>query len=79
GLIVGTIAASFMGKVDFSGVRDEAWVHVPHFFYFGMPTFDLTAILTMFLVLLVGIVESTGVYFAVSDICKEEVTEKDLA
>lgn len=79
GLIVGTIAASFMGKVDFSGVHDEAWVHVPHFFYFGMPTFDLTAILTMFLVLLVGIVESTGVYFAVSDICKEEVTEKDLA
>ncbi len=79
GLIVGTIAASFMGKVDFSGVRDEAWVHVPHFFYFGMPTFDLTAILTMFLVLLVGIVESTGVYFAVSDIYKEEVTEKDLA
>lgn len=79
GLIAGTIAASFMGKVDFSGVRDEAWVHVPHFFYFGIPTFDVTAILTMFLVLLVGIVESTGVYFAVSDICKEEVTEKDLA
>ncbi len=37
------------------------------------------AILTMFLVLLVGIVESTGVYFAVSDICKKEVDEKDLS
>ena len=51
---------------------------MPHVFYFGMPTFNIMAILTMFLVLLVGIVESTGVYFAVSDICKE-VDEKDLS
>ena len=79
GLVVGTIAASFMGKVDFSGVKEEAWVHMPHVLYFGMPTFNIMAILTMFLVLLVGIVESTGVYFAVSDICKKEVDEKDLS
>src|SRR6478735_5665482 len=59
GLVVGTIAASFMGKVDFSGVKEEAWVHMPHVLYFGMPTFNIMAILTMFLVLLVGIVEST--------------------
>ncbi|TYR79988.1 purine permease [Priestia megaterium] len=79
GLIAGTIVASFMGKVNFSGVSEEAWVHIPHFFYFGAPTFNITAILTMFLVLMVGIVESTGVYFAVSDICKTKVDEKDLA
>ncbi|WP_110112315.1 nucleobase:cation symporter-2 family protein [Bacillus sp. CGMCC 1.16541] len=79
GLVGGTIVASFMGKVDVSAVKNESWVHIPELFYFGAPTFNVTAILTMLLVLMVGIVESTGVYFAVSDICNRKLDEKDLA
>ncbi|MFB9757663.1 xanthine permease PbuX [Ectobacillus funiculus] len=79
GLIFGTIAASFMGKVNFQAVAQADWVHLPKAFYFGTPTFELTPILTMILVACVGIVEATGVYFALSDICGKRLEEKDLA
>ena len=79
GLLAGTIVASFMGMVNFSAVAEASWFHMVTPFYFGMPTFEITAIITMVLVAMVSLVESTGVYFALSDICEEEVTEKDLA
>ncbi|OQM46016.1 xanthine permease [Anoxybacillus sp. UARK-01] len=79
GMIAGTIVAAWMGKVDMSAVQEASWLHLPHLFYFGMPTFNLTAVLTMILVAIVSLVESTGVYFALSDICKQPLTDKDLA
>jgi xanthine permease len=79
GLLAGTVAAFFMGKVDFSAVGEASWFHMVKPFYFGMPTFELTAILTMILVAIVSLVESTGVYFALGDICDRKITEKDLA
>lgn len=79
GLLAGTVVAAFMGMVNFSAVAEASWFHMVTPFYFGMPTFEITAILTMILVAMVSLVESTGVYFALSDICEEEVTEKDLA
>ncbi|MFD2444348.1 nucleobase:cation symporter-2 family protein [Bacillus sp. CGMCC 1.16607] len=79
GLIGGTTVAYFMGKVNFTAVADASWFHMAKPFYFGMPTFEISAILTMILVAMVSLVESTGVYFALSDICNRKVSEKDLA
>lgn len=79
GLIAGTVAAGFMGKVDFTPIAEASYFHMVEPFYFGMPTFEWSAILTMILVALVSLVESTGVYFALSDITKKEIKEKDLA
>jgi xanthine permease len=79
GLIGGTLVGFLMGKVDFSAVADASWFHLAKPFYFGMPTFEISAILTMCLVAMVSLVESTGVYFALGDICNRKVTEKDLA
>ncbi|MFK2824163.1 nucleobase:cation symporter-2 family protein [Bacillus sp. B190/17] len=79
GLLAGTVIAIFMGKVDFSPVVDASLFHMVKPFYFGLPTFEWTSIITMILVAVVSLVESTGVYFAVSDICDEKVEEKDLA
>ncbi|WP_018393742.1 nucleobase:cation symporter-2 family protein [Bacillus sp. 37MA] len=79
GLLIGTVIAFFMGKVDFAPVMDASWFHVIQPFYFGVPAFEWSGILTMILVAMVSLVESTGVYFAVSDMCDEEVTEHDLA
>ena len=79
GMVAGTIVAALMGKVDFSAVREASWFHMPELFYFGAPTFNVTAILTMILVALVSIVESTGVYFALSDICERKLSERELA
>ncbi|MGG1243836.1 nucleobase:cation symporter-2 family protein [Bacillus cabrialesii] len=78
GLIAGTAAAFFMGEVDFSDVIEASWLHVPSLFYFGMPTFELPAVVTMLLVSIVSLVESTGVYFALADITNRRLSEKDL-
>jgi xanthine permease len=79
GLMGGTLAASMMGKVNFSAVADASWFHMVKPFYFGTPTFEWTPIITMTLVAIVSLVESTGVYFALSDITGKKLTEKDLS
>ncbi|MFD9626713.1 nucleobase:cation symporter-2 family protein [Peribacillus muralis] len=79
GLLVGTVVAFFLGKVDFSSVVSATWLHMPHFFYFGLPTFNITPIITMTLVAVVSLVESTGVYYALGEITDKEISEDDLA
>ena len=73
GLIIGTIIASFMGLVDFAPVAQAPLVHVPTPFYFGIPKFELSSIVMMCIIATVSLVESTGVYFALSDITNEKL------
>ncbi|WP_050615372.1 nucleobase:cation symporter-2 family protein [Bacillus testis] len=79
GLVLGTVAAYFMGMVNMESVAEASWLHMPQPFFLGTPTFHLTPILTMTLVAIVSLVESTGVYFALGDICEKKISEKDLA
>ncbi|SOC42412.1 nucleobase:cation symporter-2 family protein [Ureibacillus acetophenoni] len=79
GLVIGTVTAGFLGKIDFTPVTEAGWLHMVQPFYFGTPTFDIAAILTMTLVGMVSLVESSGVYYALSDITKEKLDSKDLA
>ncbi|MEH7235348.1 nucleobase:cation symporter-2 family protein [Bacillus sp. JJ1562] len=79
GLIIGTAVAYFLGKVDFSAVADASWMHMPKPFYFGMPTFEPSAIIMMILVLIVGLVEASGVYFALGDITGKKLSEEEIS
>lgn len=79
GLIAGTVIAFFMGQVDVAAIGEASWFHMPTPFYFGLPTFHVTPIIIMTLVAIVSLVESTGTYFALSDICDKKVKEEDLA
>ena len=79
GFAAGTLAATIMGVVDFSAIGEASYFHMVEPFYFGAPTFEWSAIITMILVALVSLVESTGTYFALSDITEKKISEKDLA
>ncbi|MCG5103235.1 nucleobase:cation symporter-2 family protein [Oceanobacillus alkalisoli] len=79
GLFAGTLVAAVLGKVNFSAVAEASYFHMPQLFYFGMPTFEISAVITMCLVAMVSLVESTGVYFALGDITDRKLSENDLA
>lgn len=79
GLLVGTVAAGLMGEVNFAPIRDASWFHVVQPFYFGRPTFEIVPILTMILVAIVSVAESTGVFMALGKILDKDLSSKDLA
>lgn len=78
GLIAGTIIASLMGLVSFQPVIDASWFHLPQLFYFGIPKFEWSSSLTMIIIALVSMIESTGVFFATGDLLGHNITEDDL-
>ncbi|MCM3091702.1 purine permease [Cytobacillus sp. AMY 15.2] len=77
-LVAGTIAAYFMGLVSFAEVSQASWFHVVQPLYFGFPTFNASAILTMTLVAIVSMIESTGVFLALGDVCERKLDSKDI-
>lgn len=79
GIIIGTIFAAFLGHVSIEPVLQASWLHLPTPFYMGVSTFHLSAIITMSVVALTSLIESTGVYFALADLTGTDLTEKDLA
>ncbi|MFR2192653.1 MAG: solute carrier family 23 protein [Streptococcus sp.] len=70
GLIVGTAIAASMGLVDFSPVA-AAPVSRANTILLRKPKFELSSIIMMCIIATVSMVESTGVYLALSDITKE--------
>ena len=78
GLIVGTGIAGAMGLVDLTPVAQAPLVHVPTPFYFGAPKFEFSSIVMMCIIATVSLVESTGVYLALSDITKDKIDSSRL-
>lgn len=78
GLIVGTVAGYAMGIVNFSSVAEASWISVAQPFYFGTPQINFTAVITMTIVCIVSMVESTGVYFAVGKATEQPVEQRQI-
>jgi xanthine permease len=78
GIIVGTIVAAFMGMVSFQEVIDAKWVSFVQPFQFGVPKFNITAIILMAFVMLVVMIESTGTFLGIAKVCEKDITEKDI-
>ena len=78
GLVAGTVIAGFMGLVSLKPVTQASWFHLPQLFYFGVPEFEWSSCLTMIIIALVSMVESTGVFFAIGDLLHKNITEDDL-
>ena len=79
GIVAGCVVAVAMGKMNFDKVAKANWFDVVTPFAFGVPTFDAVMILTMTLVMIVVMIESTGMFLALSDITGRPLTQTDLA
>ncbi|MCD8839574.1 xanthine permease PbuX [Staphylococcus arlettae] len=77
GLMVGTLLASAFGIVDVKQVGEAHWFALPQPFRFSMFSFDFGATLVFFIVALVSLIESTGVYHALSQITGKQLERKD--
>jgi uracil-xanthine permease len=79
GLIVGFLVAIPAGLVNFEGVQKAPWFAVVYPFRFGRPTFDLSSVISICLVMIVVMVESTGMFLAMGEICDVKVGPERLA
>ena len=68
GLVIGTLFALAVGKADFSAVGTGPIVALPQPFEFGAPTFQVGAIVSMTIVILVIMTETTADTLAVGEI-----------
>ncbi|MDX0566376.1 purine permease [Sinorhizobium medicae] len=77
-LIIGTIIAWFAGMADFSQVTEGPLFAFPKVFHFGYPTFELAAIASMFIVIIVTLVETSADILAVGEIIETKVDSRRL-
>ncbi len=79
GLVIGTIVATILGDADFSQVSQASVFGLTTPFYFGIPKFSITAIISMIVVMLITAVETTGDVFATGEIVEKKVNQNDVA
>lgn len=79
GIVLGTAFAAILGKVSLAPVAAASWFHLPTPFFLGVPTFHSSAIVTMIIIALTSMIESTGVYFALADLTGRKLTNQDMA
>ncbi|WP_277187722.1 nucleobase:cation symporter-2 family protein [Caballeronia sp. BR00000012568055] len=73
GMVIGFVIALASGLVNFAGVGQAAWFAPVRPFAFGMPTFDIAAIASLCLVMVVIMVESLGMFLALGDLAGRPV------
>lgn len=79
GLVVGTLVAIPFGMVDWSGVGEAAWFGIITPLHFGVPTFPIAAVISMLVVGLVIMTETTGDMIAVGEIVDRPVSPRRLS
>ena len=77
-MVVGTLIAWALGMADFSKVTEGPMFAFPTPFHFGMPEFHIAAILSMCIVIMVTLVETSADILAVGEIIDTKVDSKRL-
>jgi uracil-xanthine permease len=78
GIVIGGVVATAMGLMNFDKVGQAAWFDVITPFHFGMPVFEPVLILTMTLVMIVVMIESTGMFLALGEMTDKKVDQAAL-
>jgi xanthine permease len=79
GLVAGTLVAWPLGEVDTSTLKQAPVFGIATPFHFGAPVFDIAAIVSMLIVMLVVMAESTADLLALGEIVGRPTTSRTLA
>ncbi|MFE0015909.1 nucleobase:cation symporter-2 family protein [Mesorhizobium sp. NPDC059054] len=77
-MIIGTIVAAALGMTDFSKVADGPFFALPTIFHFGLPVFGVAATISMLIVIIVTLVETSADVLAVGEIIGTKVDSRRL-
>src|SRR3712207_6910356 len=78
GLVLGTLVAIPFGATDFGRLGDAAPFQLTEPFHFGMPTFAVGAIVSMLVVMLVIMTETTADILAIGEVVDKRLTRRDV-
>ncbi|MCO5062820.1 MAG: purine permease [Rhizobiaceae bacterium] len=79
GIVIGGVVTGLLGMMHFDNVAKADWFAVITPFHFGTPIFDPILIATMVLVMIVSLIESTGMFLALSDLVERKITPQSLS
>ncbi|SEA95086.1 nucleobase:cation symporter-2 family protein [Variovorax sp. YR216] len=78
GIVFGVGLSLALGRMHFDGLDDAPWMALTTPFHFGMPRFEAAAIVSMCIVVLITMVESTGMFLALGNITGRRITSDAL-
>ena len=75
GIIAGAALAALLGKMSFAKVAAAPWFGLIYPFQFGLPVFEAVSAITMCLVMIVVMIESTGMFLALGEMTSQPVDQ----
>ena len=79
GIVIGGVLTASLGMMHFDKVADAHWFALITLFRFGAPIFDPVLIFTMTLVMIVVMIESTGMFLALGEMTGKKVSQPMLS
>ncbi len=79
GIVIGAVVAIALGKMSFGKVAEAPWFDLILPFHFGTPVFELVPVITMTLVMIVVMIESTGMFLALGEMTGKKVDQPMLS
>lgn len=78
-LVLGSAIAYAMGGMDFASVSEASFLSLPNFAFidYGFD-FDLSAIVTMLIIYMVLLAETTGTWYAISSVTEETLSDEQI-
>ncbi|MGL6233774.1 MAG: solute carrier family 23 protein [Segniliparus sp.] len=79
GLVAGTTVSLVLGDTSLAGAAAAPWFAVVTPLSFGVPTFSVTAVASMAVVMLINMIETTGDSYATGEIVGKRIRADDIA
>jgi uric acid transporter len=79
GIVAGAVLASALGVMHFDRVVSASWFDIVVPFRFGVPQFHIVPIVTMCIVMVVVMIESTGMFLALGEMTGRHIDQAAIA